>query len=615
MSDKFKNITELRGLYTDAPADKIPLGYASDILNMDLSRRGLIQTQKGFTLYGKNDTEVGKGLRGFLFKKNFGSVLRVRLRVVDNGTNSKLQWYNASNPEDALGKWEDLVTGLTSDAVMGFLPFNTTNENTLVFCNAVENFSVWTGATSLVSSVTTNTIVTAGTLTLAEEGFASSGTVEVNGSTYTYSGLSSKTFTGVSPDPAAAGVVANEGIADAPDTSTYAANPKGNVLLTASARVWVAGIAAEPSSLYASKVADYTNFTAGTNPRDALYEDFPDAGGPITFLDSKDNNNIIIHKEDGILQYRIDYTATAQVPNLDVLSLADDAGASNLKAGAGISAISYFTSRREGIKSIARAKEGDRLNMDSITDIILPTLENFDLSDAANVYFPPKRVIMVACKSSPDVSANDRVISYYLKRGLSGDFIGDISIDELNVADFIVDRDEMFFVSSVTQNTYKMFDTNAANGVGRNHKWTSGELSFDEPARGKEFDILYVEGLIAVKTKIKITVAYGPYGIDGTKTYVLAWDDDVVNSSKLSAMGDNVLGTLPMGAASADFRDSFPFSVPIHFDVTKSTRYTVRVATYYDDDTTSDAFWSISNVSTNPVLDTYMIDKTVNSNS
>lgn len=59
MSQDFKNIQDLGGLYTDAPSDKIPDRNASDIANIDLSLRGLIQTRKGFGLISDEITAVG----------------------------------------------------------------------------------------------------------------------------------------------------------------------------------------------------------------------------------------------------------------------------------------------------------------------------------------------------------------------------------------------------------------------------------------------------------------------------------------------------------------------------------------------------------------------------
>lgn len=617
MANDFKNLTDLGGLRTDAPEDKIPDRNATDIANIDLSSVGFIQTARGYDPFGNQLTASGENLRGYLYKKNFGELIRIKLRVRDNGTTSILEWFNPENPDNDDGKWEPLVTGLTTGAVMGFTPFNNTNVNQLVFCNGVNNYSTWNGATSYLASVTSNTITKSGTSTFAYEGFTSTGSVIIDGTEYAYTGgTGTTTLTGVTPDPTTQNPAAGSGIAQKPDTTTYTTQPKGNVLLTAMARVWVANVKDRESTLYYTAVGSSTNFTSGTNPADGGIEDFPDGAGGIKLLDAKNNNQVIIHKEDALLSFSLDYTATAKIAKLNVLAFADDIGASNLKSGTGLNQISYFTTKTEGLKSLQRAIEGAELNLDSITDVILPTIADYDFTETAAIYYPPKRVIYVACKSSSDESANDKVIAYYIRKGVGGNYIGDISIDDLFVADWIVEEKNLYYVSSINQNTYKMFTRKSANQVGIKHKWVSKSLTFNEPARGKEFNKLYVEGFIGSNTKIKITILYGILGADGTASKTIEWNnDDYVYGQKISALGTDVLGTLSLGSRSADILDSYPFSVPIHFDVNKSTRYKIKIETLYDDETSAESYWAISNIATNPNLKTIENNKTLNSNS
>lgn len=615
MSDSFRNLTDLGGLYTDAPEDKIPNRNATDIAEMDLSIRGLIQTRKGYSLFANKITEVGKITRMYLYRKNFGTVSKIMLRVRDNETKSVLEWYNASNPDTSEGAWELLVDSLTTGAIMGFAPFNNTNVNQLIFCNAVQNYSSWNGSTALVSSVTATTITKSGTATFAFEGFSATGVVMVDGVAYTYTGIdvTGKILQGVTPNPVTGGVQAGDGIAQQPDTTTYSSLPKGNIFVVAGARVWVSGVTNRESTLYYSAVGDATNFTAGTNPDDAGIEDFPDGGGKITFLDSKDNSKIIIHKEDAILQFVLDYTSTAKIPKLDVISFADDVGATNIKAGTGRSQISYFVSGTEGLKSLARALDGSDINLGEVSDIILPTIKDYDNSDAAAIYLPTKRCIMVATNDGTS-SYNNKVISYYLKRTADGTIAFDISIDDIFVSDWLLNEKELYYGSSTEQNVFKMFEQNSANGVGINHKWTSKEFTFDEPARGKEFNKLYIEGFIGERTKIKVTVLYGLLGSGGAKSKTLSWDDDYVSPQKISALGTEVLGTVSLGASSVDISDSYSFSVPIHFDVNKSTRYKIKIETFYDDETDIESYWAISNIATNPDLKVIENNKIINSN-
>lgn len=611
----FKQLSDFGGLVTSLPEDKIPERNASDLMNIDLSQAGMIQTSGGFSEYGSRiENEPGSNLRGFLYKKGFGTLKRVKLRVRDNGSKSVLEWLNASNTANsAEGEWELLVDNLTQGAVMGFTAFNQSNANQLIFCNAVDNYSTWNGVTGVLASVTATTIVI--DEDVAFEGFDATGSILVAGTEYAYTGISASTFTGVTPDPTIQSPSAGSGVTQKPDTTTHTTLPKGNILLTASARVWLAGVTDRPGTMYYSKVADATNYTAADIPDGAGIEDFPDGGGAITLLDSKDNSKIIIHKEDGIMVFTLEYTSTAKVPNLEVLTLADDSGATNLKAGAGLNQVSYFTTHVEGLKELSRAIEDANLNMSSITDIILPTIAEYDFTSAACQYYPKKRAIFVACKSKSSKTHNDMLIAYYIRKNSDGNYIGDISIfDSIKASDFILDRNEIFFVSSVDQNTYKLFDRNSANGSGITHRYTTKAFTFGDIVKDKEFDILYIEGLIAYGTKIKISSLYGMFGSKASKEEIIVWNDNTyVSSQKISALGVDVLGTVSLGASSQDILDSFPFQVAIHMDVLKANQFKIKFETIYDEDTVDEAYWAILNTGFNPRFNNFDTNKIINS--
>lgn len=617
---KYKTLSDLGGLFTSLPEDKIPDRNASDINSMDLSVAGMIQTSGGYELYANeivpSGGTVGKIQSMFLFRKNFGTHLKVKIRTRDNGTNTILEWLNPNNTTTADGKWEPLHSTFTTGKVMGYTPFNDSTTNKLVMGNGTDNYTIWNGATGQVASVTSNTIVISETI--ASEGFASSGDIEVDGTQYAYSGTSGSTFTGVTPDPTSQNPSAGTGVAQSPDTTTYSSLPKGNVLLTAGGRVWLAGVPTRPSTLYYSKVADATNYTAGTNPDDAGIEEFTDGGGGITLLDARENQKILVHKEDGLLIFRLDYpTLTAKIPYLDVVKISDGIGATNPKAGAGLNNISYFMSNVEGIKSVKRAFSTAEIDVQSVTDIIVPTIKKYDNSNAAAVYHPAKRAIYVATKSSSDVSNNDTVIAFYIRKGVNGDYIGDLSIfKNLYINDWLVDGSSLFGGSSVTQNVYKMFETNSANGTSISHSYTTKADTFNSPEKQKEFNTLYVEGLIQRNTKIKVTVLYGMFGLVDRAETIIEWDDNTyVHDTQISALGTDVLGTHSLGAQSPEIMSSYPFAVPIHFNPRVATRYKVKFETYYDDKTTASPYWAIINMGSNPKEKDADFRRTLNSNN
>lgn len=617
MSVQFQTLTDLGGLVTNIPEDKIPDRNASDISDIDLSVYGFVQTKGGYDLFANQITEAGSCLRSFPFKKNYGSLRTIIMRQRDNGTTAVLEWLNPDNAETDDGKWETLVTGLTTGAVMGFAIANGNDGqkvNLLVFCNAVENVSTWNGATATFVSDTANSITVSN---IPLEGFTATGSLIINGVTYAYTGISSNTFTGVTPDPTVTAHAVGDGVAQAADTSTLSSLAKGNILCTSQGKLFLSGELQNESKVHYSQTGDVTDFSVGSGGLGAGGTfDVIEKGGRITYMEPKGASNVIIHKEDVIVSYGRTTDGTNAIESFETLAYSDDAGATNLKAGSILNNDSYFCTGREGLKQLSKSINDASLNINSITDVIIPSIQDFDFSDAAVIFYPRKRAIYLACKSSSSASANDRVITYYVKRGANGNYIGDLSIDNLPVADWFIYNRNLHFVSSLDQNAYSMYSRKSARGVGINHKWVSKEFTYGEPARGKEFNTLYIDGYIGDRTKIKITVLYGILGSGGSKSVTLSWNDSsYVSSQKISALGTDVLGAVALGASSNDIQDSYSFSAPIHFDVNKANRFRIKIETLYDDTTSPESYWAITNLGLNPTLLGKDFNKQINSNS
>lgn len=617
MSVQFKNQADLGGLITNIPEDKIPERNASDIADMDLSIYGFIQTRKGHDRFGNTITDPGACLRSFPFKKNYGNLIDIIIRQRDNGTTAILEWWNPNNTlNNADGYWETLVTGLQTGAPMGFAIANGdegTKINRLVFCNGYQNVSYWNGATATYVSPTANTIVCDD---LALQGFTATGSLLINGVTYAYTGISSNTFTGVTPDPTAGSLIAGMGVAQLPDTSTYSSLAKGNILCTSQAKLFISGETQNESKVHYSKTGDVLDFTITAGLGGGGTFDVIEKGGAITYMEPKGQDTVIIHKTDSIVAYKRSTDGTNAIENFETLAYGADSGAVGIKAGTVLNRDSYFCTGKEGLKLLSKAIDDSSLNVNSITDAILPSLENYNFSDAAVIYYPRKRAIYLACKSSSSVSGNDKVIVYYTKRGPNGNYIGDLSIHNLSVADWFIYNSNLYYVSSIDQNAYVMYSRRSDRGTGINHKWVSKEFTNDEPGRGKEFNTMYIDGFIGDRTKIKITILYGILGTGGEKSQILSWNDtDYVSSQKISALGTDILGTLSLGASSIEITDSYSFSAPIHFDVLKSNRYKVKIETIYDDDTDVESYWAVSNIGFNPNLMERDFNKMINSNS
>lgn len=102
---------------------------------------------------------------------------------------------------------------------------NTLKKDDCVFVNGTDNMYKWGGGFGFIASTTANTIVLDRTVTVSFLP-AASGSVVVNGTTYTYSGSGGSTLTGVSPNPS--GEANGSGVLEA--VTTTATTPASGFL-------------------------------------------------------------------------------------------------------------------------------------------------------------------------------------------------------------------------------------------------------------------------------------------------------------------------------------------------------------------------------------------------
>lgn len=164
---------------------------------------GRFAARKGYTIDGAASSVQAPIQGPYVWQTQRGDVWNTRAGFLTSAANDgKLQFRYT----DSLGAvtWLNLLTGLTSTRFNYINFWDSTNVRAvLLMVNGAGGIWEWTGAVGTVSSTTVNTIVLSGSLTTAQLGFYSSGSVIANGTTYTYSGVSVSTLTGVAPDPSA----------------------------------------------------------------------------------------------------------------------------------------------------------------------------------------------------------------------------------------------------------------------------------------------------------------------------------------------------------------------------------------------------------------------------
>ncbi len=134
---------------------------------------------------------------------------------------------------------------------------NSLKKDQVLFVNGTADMGMWNGGFGLIASTTVNTIVLDRTI-VASMITAASGSVVVNGTTYTYSGSSGSTLTGVSADPT--GEANGSGVLQAVTTSsnTPASGFLSDFLKVINNQVYVGSYTSR--LIYISQNTDYTNY-------------------------------------------------------------------------------------------------------------------------------------------------------------------------------------------------------------------------------------------------------------------------------------------------------------------------------------------------------------------
>lgn len=538
-------VSQWSGLFTARDSDDIPNGSSPDLLNVRINGshfRGAL----GYELKGTRNSNSGEITSQYTYKRNDGDEVMVRVR--DNATTGILEWYDATNKD-----WYTLLASLTTGKIMGFTEFNYSNGdedvNQMMFCNGIENMSVWTGATTRLSGIVSGspTSITVASTT----DFPASGTIIYNGTEVAYTSKTATTFvksSGSFHDSAGS----NDGVAEAADDSTHSGVTKGNILLTAFDRLWIAGIDASPLAFDFSDEGAALTFTGGTNRSDSGTETALNIGGKITGLANK-NEEIIVFGIDGALGFKFVYpTSTTKAPLYREVFQGSDQGCINHKSVVKINNEVYFVNKN-GLQALSDLEGTEKVFNKSVTRDILSTLKNYDFVDCSAKYFDKENILLLSAKSNSDLAVNDVIIAldFYELVNEDGSRTNTYSILKFDwpVNDWAILDNELYFGSSAEMNSFKAFSTFQNDGAPRNIRYATKRFKLKDPFQEKASRLAAARGFIKDGTDIKVEILYNA-GFIGTDNKTIESTGSYVSQSTLNDIGAFALGTNPIGGVS-----------------------------------------------------------------
>jgi len=546
-TDKFPILlSNFGGLKTDVNSDNLPEGFSPNLLNCRIRGSHFIGAL-GYELVGERNSDTGEISSQYTYNRNDGD--KVMVRVKDDGTNGTLEWYDETNK-----KWYTLLGSLTTGKIMGFAEFNSSTLNRMIFCNGVENMSLWTGAiTRLTAAVALHdtSIPVASTTD-----FPATGTIIYNGTEIAYT---SKTATAFAVADAHASAGADDGVAEAADDSTNSGVDKGNILLSAFDRLWIAGQPGSPTELvYSDEGAPFT-FTGGSNRTDSGSEDILNIGGKITGLSSKDDNIVVLGRDGGVGLKFVYPTSTTKAPVYTNLFFAPGQGCLSHQSIVNLNNEVYFANR-DGFVAISDLIGTEKTFLKTVTEDILPTLHNYVFDEAAAIYDPHEDILLLACKSDSDFPGNDTVIALDFYRTKEGLRTFGITKLDWPVNCFNKLNDDIYFGSSLEMNSFKGFSTYQNDGSPRTIKYVTKRINGGNPFQEKGSQLVAVKGFIKDGSEIDVEILYEG-GFKGTVNKTILSDGDYVSKVTLNSLGAFALGTNPMGENIEEVSDLKQFRV------------------------------------------------------
>lgn len=257
--------------------------------NVLVGTSGRVGTVKGYTLDGQSSATIDSGILSNYDFDNFkGDRRNMRAGfLTTGGSDGKLQ-FRYVNGDDTI-TWKDLKTGMTTVRLC-FCDYwdNSALIKYVLWVDGSNNVFSWNGAVTTILSTTAVTVTKEGTNTWQQEGFTATGSININGTVFTYTGgYTTTTLTGLVAVPV---VTVGTETHQEPRTTTLASMTA--ILSTFGPSIIGCGRlnqvylgSSSSNNLYISKVNDYTNYTV-TSPTRVVGE------GAIIPLDSPPNKFI-----------------------------------------------------------------------------------------------------------------------------------------------------------------------------------------------------------------------------------------------------------------------------------------------------------------------------------
>lgn len=531
----------------DQESDALAPNESPDLENVDFDGKGSFRIRRGFELFG-NRTATGGDIT--VTHTMIRPIRKDEVPIRQRGT--ALEYYHTGT-----SNWETVpvVGSITSGAKVGFTNFTSATDvvDYVYYCDGVMALERWNGGHSLLNGALSGG---EGTVTVdSTAGFITggAGSIDIGGSTVTYTGTTATTFTGCSGVPAAADNAPVEQLGDAFAASS-GAKPVGNILVGWNAQL----VVADEQFVKISDTADFTDWGSGL----ATTKGF--SGGVITGLTVQDKK-LLVFTENSIQAIEYEFTGDQTGFILRTENIETTPGYGS-KVFTGITKADnevYYVAADSVVRRVVRSPVSALFDTGSISENIKNTLKDYTLTNAVAAFYRNKLYFAV---QSDESDINDLVLVFdlkYSRKNASGEAWTKY---RMYVNDFFVYGGNFFAASSATPNTFRLFENSSGDAILEDDDaaiawyYTTPQLDFGQPHLNFRFTKYVSRGFISSEAEITNTVLYD-YGTESEQETTLDGDDSSwVNTPALLALGEGVVGEGEAGAAVDPFDGVYPFT-------------------------------------------------------
>lgn len=297
--------------------------------------------------------------------------------------------------------------------------------------------------------------------------------------------------------------------------------------------------------IYGSSITDYTNFTltssrAPGDPWKVTMDNFCTSITPISNSQQTTNSLVFTGGTEDLftLDFKLSQDNTSELVRMIKVTTSPGAGIISKNAIGSVKNGAVYISHEPTLDFLTKALSNAATDTKPLSDLIKNDFDSYDFTDAHIKYY--KRAIYIA------VPHEGIVLIYDLMRNLWQ------PPQTIPISRLAIINDLLYGHSSITNETYQLFVGTNDNGVHISQRARFAYNNGGRRDRIKNMDEYWSDGYITANGELDMTVLLGFEGSVATKvTNIDGSDSSIVVSQTASSLGQEPLGTNPLGGASS----------------------------------------------------------------